>query len=98
MGAVIFRTAVADVDNDGIPDGLEDAEGGLKHPSDDLSLISRRWAQAPRLPLTKIYSLRSTRCQPQVRRPMDLRARLIVSMTMTSQISIVTSTCRRRQS
>ena len=30
--AVIFSTAVADVDHDGIPDGLEDAAGGLKDP------------------------------------------------------------------
>jgi VCBS repeat-containing protein len=30
--AVIFSTAVADVDGDGIPDGLEDAPGGLNDP------------------------------------------------------------------
>jgi len=32
LGAVIFSTAVADVDNDGLPDGLEDAAAGLKDP------------------------------------------------------------------
>ena len=31
-GAVIFSTAVADVDADGLPDGLEDVSGGLKDP------------------------------------------------------------------
>ena len=31
--AVIFSTAVADVDHDGIPDGLEDAPRGLKDPN-----------------------------------------------------------------
>jgi hypothetical protein len=31
-GAVVFSTAVADVDNDGIPDGLEDALTPLKDP------------------------------------------------------------------
>ncbi len=31
-GAVIFSTAVADVDHDGLPDGLEDASAGLKDP------------------------------------------------------------------
>jgi len=30
--AVIFSTTVADVDHDGIPDGLEDATGGLNDP------------------------------------------------------------------
>ena len=30
--AVIFSTQVADVDHDGLPDGLEDAPGGLKDP------------------------------------------------------------------
>jgi VCBS repeat-containing protein len=32
LGAVIFSTAVADADGDGIPDGLEDAPSGLKDP------------------------------------------------------------------
>jgi Bacterial Ig domain len=31
-GAVIFSTAVADLDHDGLPDGLEDASAGLKDP------------------------------------------------------------------
>jgi hypothetical protein len=30
--AVIFSTAIADVDHDGLPDGLEDAAGGLNDP------------------------------------------------------------------
>jgi hypothetical protein len=33
-GAVVFSTAVADVDHDGLPDGLEDAFGVLKDPDD----------------------------------------------------------------
>ena len=32
--AVIFSTAIADADNDGLPDALEDAVGGLKDPND----------------------------------------------------------------
>ena len=32
LGAVVFSTAVADVDHDGLPDGLEDAAAGLKDP------------------------------------------------------------------
>jgi hypothetical protein len=32
--AVFFSTEVADVDDDGLPDGLEDAPGGLKDPND----------------------------------------------------------------
>jgi hypothetical protein len=32
LGAVVFSTAVADVDHDGLPDGLENAVGGLKDP------------------------------------------------------------------
>lgn len=32
-GAVIFSTAVADVDRDGLPDGIEDAVSGLKEPN-----------------------------------------------------------------
>jgi hypothetical protein len=32
-GAVVFSTAVADVDADGLPDGLEDAPLGLKDPA-----------------------------------------------------------------
>ena len=32
--AVIFSTEVADVDDDGLPDGLEDAPNGLKDPND----------------------------------------------------------------
>ena len=32
--AIIYRTEVADVDHDGLPDGLEDAPGGLKDPDD----------------------------------------------------------------
>ena len=31
---MIFSTEVADVDDDGLPDGLEDAPGGLKDPND----------------------------------------------------------------
>ncbi len=31
-GAVIFSTAVADVDDDGLPDGLEDNPAGLTDP------------------------------------------------------------------
>jgi hypothetical protein len=31
-GAIVFSTAVADVDGDGLPDGIEDAPGGLKDP------------------------------------------------------------------
>ena len=32
--AVAFSTAVADVDNDGLPDGVEDAVAPLKDPND----------------------------------------------------------------
>ncbi len=32
-GAVIFSTSVADVDHDGLPDGLEDSTTGLKDPA-----------------------------------------------------------------
>jgi hypothetical protein len=32
-GAIIFSTAVADVDGDGLPDGLEDAASGLTDPN-----------------------------------------------------------------
>lgn len=34
-GAVVFSTAVADVDRDGLPDGLEDAVAGLSDPNGD---------------------------------------------------------------
>ena len=34
-GAVIFETTEADVDQDGLPDGLENAVGGLKGPDDN---------------------------------------------------------------
>jgi hypothetical protein len=51
--AVIFSTQVADVDNDGLPDGLEDASNGLRDP-DDSELPNLRsmgasslWLQGP---------------------------------------------------
>src|SRR4029453_6742251 len=43
--AVIFSTAVADVDHDGLPDGLEDDAVGLKDPdAQDLPKLKERGA------------------------------------------------------
>jgi len=33
LGAIVFSTQVLDADNDGLPDGLEDAPGGLLNPN-----------------------------------------------------------------
>ena len=39
--AIIYSTEVADVDQDGLPDGLEDAPGGLKDPDGDAATRSQ---------------------------------------------------------
>ena len=64
--AIIFSTAVADVDNDGLPDGLEDAAGGLQDPKgticsgEPLPNLNAMGASSVSRPRTKTSSWKST--------------------------------------
>ena len=74
--AVVFSTAVEDVDHDGLPDGLETAQ--LRDPAAICCPICRRWAPRRR---RRTCSSRSTRCGRRQERPTARARNLRVDVT-----------------
>ncbi len=107
--AIIYSTEVADVDHDGLPDGLEDAPGGLKDPdgAELPNLHAMGAASNTQNSPIRISSLNTTRCmltraQPGGQRPHPIPTRKRLATfrhrhsAAQTRLAIITS--RRRRS